>query len=241
MLTKFFFYGTDLASIRPNAVDTQAGDSLPIRVDGLDWRTLIDEIDEGTIHANYLLDALKTWNIKYCPNEQIANACLGLIGELSEYIINPSQDELSDIIYYRAINRYLFADSLDYSAADLYPLDVQEWSSLLIDYAGYEENEAEQHAEFLVYLVNNDIVVFVFEVFVLISGMLSDVGKKVAYHDKFLSEKVQNKYRLGMYLVDLFILSEVNSLYTTLEEIYAYNIEKLSARHGESFNPNYTK
>lgn len=160
--------------------------------------------DTDDIHFQYLLNALKTWNKRYCQFEQINNAVLGVLGEIAEYENSRlgwavKLDELSDIIYYRTILKYLVGDSLTY------PFEY------------------------------DDDVIDVTE----ITMLLADFAKKVLYHDKWLADKTRDRYRRGISYVDLYIIEEIANLGTNFATIYAYNVNKLSNRHGASFNPNH--
>lgn len=204
MLTKWYFYNTELAQLRNNPIHQVCGDSIPIREDGINVSALMDEIDSETMHAKYLISALRTWNIKYCPEEQIANACLGIVSEIVELFYDDKpESELGDLLYYRIILRYLMGDSLEFESTH---------SGTLRD------------------------------AFSNASMFIADVGKKVAYHDKFLAEQTRTRYRTGMQAVDTIIVYFLHKLGTPLHEIYNQNIAKLAARHSNGkFNPGYTK
>jgi len=72
---------------------------------------IMKEMLSNTPEFRYLSSCLKTWNVRDNINLQVANAGLGLIGELFEYFESPSHDELGDVLYYRALLRYLLSDT----------------------------------------------------------------------------------------------------------------------------------
>ncbi len=78
-------------------------DATPIPLYGFSPMSLVSELRHENVWGNYLLSCLKTWNNEASPLYQIPNAVLGLIGEISEYLENPTIDEFGDITYYRAI------------------------------------------------------------------------------------------------------------------------------------------
>lgn len=72
-------------------------------------------------------------------------------------------------------------------------------------------------------------------------ALLSDVGKKAAFHDKISHEKTITRLDKGMVLLDGLIIDLMNLLDLPLDEIMQYNLHKLSNRHDAGkFNPNYT-
>lgn len=72
-------------------------------------------------------------------------------------------------------------------------------------------------------------------------ALLSDVGKKAAFHDKIANEKTLHRLDTGMGLLDALIVDLINLLDLPLDEIMQYNMHKLSNRHDSGkFNPNYT-
>lgn len=157
--------------------------------------------DVDDIHFQYLLNALKTWNKRYCQFEQINNAVLGVLGEIAELENSRSDwadrtDELGDVLYYRTILKYLVGDSLEYSEGAFG--DVLEITMLLTDFA-----------------------------------------KKTLYHDKWSDGETRENYRLGIGYVDNYIIEKLDELGTDFYTVYTWNVNKLSKRHGASFNPNH--
>lgn len=112
-----------------------SSDQIPIFRSGYNVMGLVNEIQTETIWGNYLLGCLKTWNTKNVPLLQIPNAVLGLIGELQEYMETPTLDEFGDVLYYRAILRYLVADEGEiYSTFPAISFNVGTVINLLADY-----------------------------------------------------------------------------------------------------------
>lgn len=71
--------------------------------------------------------------------------------------------------------------------------------------------------------------------------LLSDVGKKAAFHDKVDSEKVINKVREAIWHLDPIINYWLVQFGLQLNDVMQYNLNKLSGRHNQGkFNPNYT-
>lgn len=88
------------------------GCDLFIRTTGINPKGLENELLENIIPSEYLKSCLATWNIRDNINFQLANAGLGLVGELTEYFQTRTPDEMGDILYYRAIYRYLMGDTI---------------------------------------------------------------------------------------------------------------------------------
>jgi len=55
----------------------------------------------------YAEAVLRTWNGDHDSDAQVCNAVLGVVGEVGEYVDNPSPDELGDVLYYKAMVRQL--------------------------------------------------------------------------------------------------------------------------------------
>ena len=72
-------------------------------------------------------------------------------------------------------------------------------------------------------------------------ALLSDVGKKAAFHDKIAHEKTISRLDSSMMLLDALIVDLMSLLDLPLDEIMQYNLHKLNQRHSQGkFNPNYT-
>lgn len=189
--------------LNENEVTKYHGDEIFIRAEGINPIGLEDEILEDILPSQYLKSCLKTWNTRDNFKLQLANAGLGLVGELAEYLQTRTIDEMGDVLYYRAIYRYLMGDTINLSFTEY------------------------------VYELNWELVMI---------SLLSDVAKKVVFHDRLSSQKTRDRYYKGMNYLDMFIKYELtNSLApVTLEEIMRLNIEKLQTRHHNGvFNPNY--
>lgn len=202
------FYNNDVAANRKNVINYSSR-AIPVRLNGYNTYALIDELADNTVHSRYLNDCLVTWNVKDCPDLQIGNAALGLVGELLEYNEDPDIDELGDVLYYRTIFKYLMCDSLEYSN-----LSYEQLKSL----------SKKNHPDIIQTM----------------HGLLLDVGKKVAYHGKYDTEKTRERYYTAISILDDFILYQFDILNKSFEEVYSHNINKLSNRHGKTFNPGYT-
>lgn len=83
---------------------------VPIPINGYNPTSLARELTNDTIWGEYLTSCIRTWNKRSPALYQIPNAVLGLIGEVAEYLQAPSIDEFGDILYYRAILRWLLGD-----------------------------------------------------------------------------------------------------------------------------------
>lgn len=83
---------------------------IPIPINGYNPSLLAAEIVNDTIWGQYLVNCIRTWNKRSPAIFQIPNAVLGLIGEVAEYSKEPSTDEFGDMLYYRAILRWLLGD-----------------------------------------------------------------------------------------------------------------------------------
>lgn len=71
--------------------------------------------------------------------------------------------------------------------------------------------------------------------------LLSDIGKKAAFHNKIDSEKVIGKVREAIWHLDPIINHWLINFELQLDAVMQYNLNKLSGRHNEGkFNPNYT-
>lgn len=70
-------------------------------------------------------------------------------------------------------------------------------------------------------------------------SMISDVGKKIGFHNKLGDSKTNGRYSDGITIVDIFIQNWCNKNNLTHWDVMDYNVEKLSQRHGKSFNSNY--
>lgn len=106
------------------------GDVISIRSEGINPVGLEDEILQNTLSSKYLQSCLKTWNIRDNFKMQLANAGLGLVGELTEYFQTRTPDEMGDILYYRAIYRYLMGDTIAITDIDyVYELN---WELVII-------------------------------------------------------------------------------------------------------------
>ena len=149
--------------------------------------------------GEYIAYAVKTWNHSDAPILQIANACAGITGELAECYLNPTLDEMGDLLYYRNIFRYLMADDFDFTS----PLVAQDTDKLMYGIS-----------------------------------MISDVGKKIGFHNKLSDPKTNNRYLQGIEIVDTFIQNWCSRMNLSHWDVMDYNIEKLKSRHGDSFNPN---
>lgn len=108
---------------------------------GLDTSTLTKQIETQDVWGKYLMSCLKTWNNKYPLALQVTNACLGVVGELTELLQIEdlkSEDfisEFGDLLYYRTILSYLFGVSLALEALEDEPdnSSVYQCVSLLSD------------------------------------------------------------------------------------------------------------
>lgn len=166
---------------------------------GVNQEKLINEIGENTPEVQYMVECVKTWNRKYSLAEQIANACLGLIGEIVEYYEVYTADEFGDVLYYRTILKMLMGDSLEYNYDA--SCETTLWQAI---------------------------------------GLLSDVGKKVAFHNKLGNEKTMERYKEAIQRIDNMILGECATLFHyDMRALERYNIEKLNKRHGNVFTPTY--
>lgn len=96
--------------------------SLPLYA--VEEAAFIEHIKNQTFWWEYLVGAFSTWNTRSAPSLQIANAALGIIGELAEYISADPENkeeiisELGDIIYYRTILCYLYGLDLSLRKSD---------------------------------------------------------------------------------------------------------------------------
>lgn len=76
--------------------------------------------------------------------------------------------------------------------------------------------------------------------FSLIS-MLSDVGKKSAYHNKIDSPKVLQRVEESIAILDSLLHGIIRDNNLQIDTVLQYNLHKLSQRHNTGkFNPNYT-
>ena len=72
-------------------------------------------------------------------------------------------------------------------------------------------------------------------------ALLSDIGKKAAFHDKIDAEKTISRLKETMGYVDALIVDLLEITEFQIDEVMQYNMNKLANRHTEGkFNPNYT-
>lgn len=72
-------------------------------------------LEQNTMWGKYCVSALRTWNQEQTIAFQVANACLGIVGELAE-LSKTNEDifgELGDVAYYRTILCYLYGMDLN--------------------------------------------------------------------------------------------------------------------------------
>lgn len=113
----YILYDDAEAADRSNKLYTLHPGKHLIRNNNGELLSLISQLsDETDRDGIYTICALQTWNVNCCPDEQIANACFGVIGELAEVMLCDDMDEfpgeLGDVLYYRYILRYLCGKSL---------------------------------------------------------------------------------------------------------------------------------
>ena len=148
-------------------------DEIVIRSEGVDPASLEKELEEW---ESYLKYCLRTWNSTNTLNIQVANAALGLLGELAEYLTSPSEDELGDVLYYRAILCYLMGRGTHIDTCGLTVFD---------DEFNYD----------------------------LIFAYLADVGKKVAFHDKFSNAKLRHRFQTAMSMLDAVLTYDMSNVW----------------------------
>jgi len=135
-MDNFEYYSDYQAKHGLGALEDLRKESVLIPTSGYDIAGLISEIRNETIWGEYLQGCLKTWNTASPPLFQIPNASLGLVGELLEYKATPTIDEFGDILYYRAILRYLVGDKIEiYSVKSIDDFDWFEVINLISDYS----------------------------------------------------------------------------------------------------------
>ncbi len=72
-------------------------------------------------------------------------------------------------------------------------------------------------------------------------SLLSDVGKKAAFHDKIDATKTIDRLMHAMGYIDALIVDLLSITELQLDEVMQYNMHKLANRHTQGkFNPNYT-
>lgn len=72
-------------------------------------------------------------------------------------------------------------------------------------------------------------------------SLLSDVGKKAAFHDKIDATKTIDRLMHAMGYIDALIVDLLSTTELQLDEVMQYNMHKLANRHNQGkFNPNYT-
>ena len=88
---------------------------------------VVQEAFENTLHFRYGQQCLKTWNMDHNHPQQISHAVHGLVGELIEFgdeHLRPDKDdekiidELGDVLYYRAILKFLMGDVATYEPSN---------------------------------------------------------------------------------------------------------------------------
>lgn len=111
-------------------------DQIGIPSYGINPSGLVDEISTDELFGSYLKGCIRTWNTSNPPLLQIPNAALGLIGEICEYTDSGTLDEFGDLIYYRAIFRYLLGDVTEiYSTKTVWEFNLTETINLIADVA----------------------------------------------------------------------------------------------------------
>lgn len=70
-------------------------------------------------------------------------------------------------------------------------------------------------------------------------ALLCDVGKKIAYHDGYGTDKVTNRYMKVAESLDTAIntIAQKNNL--NIDDVVNHTVQKLRKRHGAQFTPNY--
>jgi hypothetical protein len=69
--------------------------------------------------------------------------------------------------------------------------------------------------------------------------LLSDIGKKISFHDRIGVEKTMKRYQKGISIADSFIQKIIFNNELDIEEVQRLNLNKLLNRHGSSFSPEY--
>lgn len=128
----FYFYNETLRQI---GFDGANIDKIPIPIDGYNVSLLLNELKEGTIWGQYLVNCIKTWNQQSSPLYQIPNATLGLLGEITEYMETPTLDEFGDVLYYRTILYWLLGDEIKiFPTMESDSLDFHKFTLLISDF-----------------------------------------------------------------------------------------------------------
>ena len=90
-------------------------------------RGSLEDMVEGGQEYHFTQQCLKTWNMDHNHPQQISHAVHGLVGELIEFgdeHLRPDKDdekiidELGDVLYYRAILKFLMGDVAAYEPSD---------------------------------------------------------------------------------------------------------------------------
>lgn len=211
---QFYYYNEKQASDIHNTVSKGCPtQTYLLRSDGVDPVVCTGQLkDENNIYGQYTLKCLETWNSESSLNLQVSNICHGICGELAELLsIQDTVEDYHTEVLSETGDVFYYRQLLRYNFAD-------SLSPTISSYNGYDFNDV-----------------------LTVIALFNDVGKKVAFHNKFSAEKTQTKYALAMVILDNVLKTFMIANRLTPEQVMQYNINKLQIRHPNGFNSSYTK
>lgn len=167
---------------------------------------------------SYLLGCMRTWNREFPLALQICNASMALAGEIAELMLASTNSIRDDI-----------ADELG---------DILYYRTVLRSLMG--DNIEHDTNPYYRGIKPSDIYHAV--------SYLTDVGKKIAFHNRYGVAKTMARYEIAMDMVDKIIAAYITGIYMNkdntscekiLVEVQLNNLNKLFQRHGVSFQTNY--
>lgn len=177
----------------------------------LDMAAITKHLNNNTMWGKYLRGCIRTWNVGNTVALQVSNAAHGIVGELAEvYDIEFNVVQTEDV-------RPKILDEIG---------DAIYYRTIMCYLYGMELDLSYRSALSLNF----------FQCVML----LSDVGKKAAFHNKIDAPKTLSRLSEAMVIVDSLIKDIIIHSGLHIDEILQYNLDKLNARHnGGKFNPNY--